>query len=267
MNKRYDVIHHIWNSHDNYLGKNQISLEGFDVARFMSNIFCPGPFYYYIIDSPTLTFDQVSSNTEELFGISPADFSLQRLIENIHPDDIEFVMKCEDIVAYFLKNQVTPDKMLNYKISYCIRQKTINRGYRLFLVQTITLKTTKDGALLKVFGSHSDISHITTFNNHKLSFIGLNGEPSYLEIDVFNNQVLNGYKPFELSRNGDSPGFTDRELEIIRLLASGASTNTIAERLHISRHTVETHRKNILRKSKTKSTTEMIVDCIKSGYI
>lgn len=41
---------------------------------------------------------------------------------------------------------------------------------------------------------------------------------------------------------------TDRQLEIFRLLGEGKGARSIGERLHISVHTVETHRENIKRK-------------------
>lgn len=46
----------------------------------------------------------------------------------------------------------------------------------------------------------------------------------------------------------DGYGLTNREEEIIRLIASGVSTRTIASKLFLSTRTVETHRKNIYRK-------------------
>ena len=42
--------------------------------------------------------------------------------------------------------------------------------------------------------------------------------------------------------------FTDRELEIIDLIAEGFNSLEIGEQLFISKHTVDTHRKNIYRK-------------------
>ena len=135
------------------------------------------------------------------------------------------------------------------------------------MLQTITLKTTEDGALLKVFGSHTDITHITAENNHKLSFIGLDGEPSYLGIDVFGATVLDDYAPFDIKTSKIAFPFTVRELEVLRHLASGLTTGEIAERLFLSFNTVETHRRNIMQKSEAKNTTELIVDCIRKGYI
>jgi DNA-binding NarL/FixJ family response regulator len=41
---------------------------------------------------------------------------------------------------------------------------------------------------------------------------------------------------------------TDRQLEVFRLIGSGQNPHQIAKRLHISVHTVETHRENIKRK-------------------
>jgi len=55
---------------------------------------------------------------------------------------------------------------------------------------------------------------------------------------------------------------TDREREILKLIAKEFSNKEIAEQLFISERTVETHRKNIFRKTKTNS----LVGLIKFAY-
>lgn len=50
---------------------------------------------------------------------------------------------------------------------------------------------------------------------------------------------------------------TSREIEIIKLLVKGLNNPLIAERLFISRNTVEQHRKNINRKLALKSFSEL----------
>jgi DNA-binding NarL/FixJ family response regulator len=50
----------------------------------------------------------------------------------------------------------------------------------------------------------------------------------------------------------------EREIEIIKLLAQGLGTNEIAEKLFISKHTVSTHRKNILNKTGVNNTTQLV---------
>jgi DNA-binding NarL/FixJ family response regulator len=50
---------------------------------------------------------------------------------------------------------------------------------------------------------------------------------------------------------------TDRELEIFRMIAEGLASGTIAERLFISPHTIDTHRENIKRKLNVKTAGEL----------
>ncbi|MEQ8714363.1 MAG: response regulator transcription factor, partial [Cyclobacteriaceae bacterium] len=55
---------------------------------------------------------------------------------------------------------------------------------------------------------------------------------------------------------------TEREREILKLIAKEYTNKDIAESLFISERTVETHRKNIFRKTKTNS----LVGLIKFAY-
>lgn len=65
-----------------------------------------------------------------------------------------------------------------------------------------------------------------------------------------------------LHNDNEKPLLTSRELEIVRLIAKEYSNKQIAEELFISERTVETHRKNILRKTRVGS----IVGLIKYAY-
>ena len=51
---------------------------------------------------------------------------------------------------------------------------------------------------------------------------------------------------------------TDREIEILKLIAQEFSNADIAKQLYISERTVETHRKNIYRKTNTKTIVGLI---------
>lgn len=60
----------------------------------------------------------------------------------------------------------------------------------------------------------------------------------------------------EKKRRADEPAaakLTQREVQIVKLIAMEYSNEKIAKELFISERTVETHRKNIFRKSQTKS--------------
>lgn len=63
------------------------------------------------------------------------------------------------------------------------------------------------------------------------------------------------------------PTLTERELQIINLVANGMSTKMIADQLDISSRTVETHRVNIMKKLDAHNTAQLIKRGIKLGYI
>lgn len=60
------------------------------------------------------------------------------------------------------------------------------------------------------------------------------------------------------TKNNGQPRLTLREMEIIKLLDEGLSSVQMANKLNISENTVETHRRNILRKTATHSATELL---------
>lgn len=62
-------------------------------------------------------------------------------------------------------------------------------------------------------------------------------------------------------------GLTNRENEILTLIASGKSNHEVAETLFISTKTVETHKANILEKLGLKNTAELVKYAIKNNII
>jgi DNA-binding NarL/FixJ family response regulator len=60
---------------------------------------------------------------------------------------------------------------------------------------------------------------------------------------------------------------SEREIEVIKYVAEGYTNNEIANHLHLSAHTVTTHRKNIMAKLGTKNTAGIVIYAIKTGLI
>jgi DNA-binding NarL/FixJ family response regulator len=63
---------------------------------------------------------------------------------------------------------------------------------------------------------------------------------------------------FTITEKETTHKLSEREIEIIKLLAQGLTSFEIAEKLFIAEHTVKTHRKNILRKINAHSTNELV---------
>lgn len=90
----------------------------------------------------------------------------------------------------------------------------------------------------------------------------------------FSNEVasvmMEQYMPQSSRRNGSGlePSvheLTKRETEILRLIAQELTNNEIAERLFISMYTVETHRKNLIRKIGVKNTAGLVKYAMQQG--
>jgi len=82
------------------------------------------------------------------------------------------------------------------------------------------------------------------------------------------------YQCGQLKKKSVTPDFfmtegilSDRQLEILKLVAHGNTSQQIAELLFVSKHTVQWHRKNILAKLKLKSVAEMIQYAYEKGLV
>lgn len=58
-----------------------------------------------------------------------------------------------------------------------------------------------------------------------------------------------------------------REIEIVRLITQELSNEEIAHQLEISKRTVETHRKNILRKTEVKGVVGLVILAFKNKLL
>ena len=65
----------------------------------------------------------------------------------------------------------------------------------------------------------------------------------------------------------ESDRLSDREVEILVAICQGFSTQEIADRLFISKRTVDKHRANILEKSGCKNTASLVVYAIRHGLV
>ena len=71
----------------------------------------------------------------------------------------------------------------------------------------------------------------------------------------------------EEEENCEPTNLSPREYEVLSLITKGFKTNQIAETLFLSVHTVNSHRKNILRKLNLKSPAELIVYALETGLV
>jgi DNA-binding CsgD family transcriptional regulator len=225
-----------------------------EVHKKLLKFFQVGDQYHFIFNCACSQMEFVHEDIISILGYQPEEFSIHFMLDLIHPQDINNFVNFENTVTQFFI-QLPPEKTLKYKVRYNFRMRKKNGDYIQILHQVITIQTDDNGAVIRTLGIHTDISHLKKTNDMSLSFIGLEGEPSYHDVEVLT--VLNPTKEI-LSR---------REKEILQLIIQGHKSHAIAALLCISKHTVDSHRKNILKKTKCQNLSELISKSFKNGWV
>ena len=231
---------------------------GLEILDQVASLFSAGNFYYYLLNFESLKFDLVHEGTQEVLGIAPEEFTLESGMELMHPDDLSHLYEKEAVSIDFLYTKIPAEDIPCYKVAYLLRMRHANGFYKTILHQAKALKISEDGKIQLVLGIHTDVTDLNIPFNHNVSFKGYH-KPSYYA--TYHNGL------FTLGENTFKNRFTKREKEIIQHISLGHKFKEIADKLYVSPHTINTHKKNILLKSDCKSMPEVIARCIREGII
>lgn len=116
-----------------------------------------------------------------------------------------------------------------------------------YYVETMLEKGAK-GYLLKNASSNEIIEAIHSVYDDEI----------FLSKEISDNLKKNATQPISLSR---------REIEVLKLIATGLTNKEIAEKLFISPLTVDSHRKNLITKLDVRNTASLIKKAADDGYI
>jgi len=129
-------------------------------------------------------------------------------------------------------------------------------------IKILALSMSGQGDLVNQMIDDSDISGYVLKNIGKQELIKALEKISKGGI-YFSEEVLQEMtKASEMKKNNEEVNLTGREIEIIRLIEKELTNKQIAENLFLSERTIETHRKNIFRKTDTSS----VIGLIKYAY-
>lgn len=259
MKPNVDFLHAVWNSSKENISKKEVALEGLNLDELTNTLFTNGPFYYFVVDFSDMKINYMSPSVKEIHGLNPEDVIFQDILNKTHPDDMSFVARAEATAWDIVLNKIGRSANKKYKMSYCFRLRTKDGSYQLIHHQCIILTTDEEGNVRKTLNIHTNINHLTTQNNYKVSAIGMFGEPSYIDIPLIAGE--------EKFLQNQQLLFTKRETQLIRLMAAGLTSAAIADELFISIHTVNSHRKKIIQKSGCKNVVQLVIKCVAEGII
>lgn len=202
--------------------------------------------FFFIADLILMEIFFTSSRSFQLIGVKPADVDPACFLDATHPEDLsrhshgrtKMFSLAHDL---YVAEQGNVLYSTNFKVRNHLGEFA-NLCFQLYLFYSEV--PYKSVFLLTV------ITNIEFFENKNKGF------HFYVGTDFSNFR----YPDRELLNMGFS--FTAREFEIIMLIKSGLNSEQIAEKLFLSVHTVNTHRRNILAKSDKKTMSDLIYDLL-----
>ncbi|WP_234110854.1 response regulator transcription factor [Chryseobacterium sp. R2A-55] len=256
MSKNQHLLIKVWNTHPGFLKSESQVYRSPSIDKIMAEIFSVGEYYHYTIHLPDSSLSNHHPNLGKMHGFEAPPQNLGDIIELVHPDDINFVQEAELMTVEKMK-EIGFEHMMHLKSSYCFRMRMASGAYEMFHHQSIPTVRSEEGEFLEAVNIHTHIHHLAPKNNYHVVVSGIGERNDFHKMQWPPNLELHS-KPHGLSR---------RETEIIALLAKGFNTMQISERLCISIHTVRTHRKNILQKTKCRNSSELIGKAFEGGYL
>lgn len=234
-----------------------------DLIR-MASLFTPGDFYFYIVNFYDLRMEYVYPNVERILGVKPAEFDVKALLSCLPEAEVQAMQRKEAVASDFLFHHIEAAEIPNYKVLYCFKAR-VGGQLKTIMHQATALSVSNSGRVEHVLGIHTDVSHMNQIDTSRLSLVAMKGGPSYYNLDVSQGRFdhrLQSPPPQPLIQE-----LTQRELEVLKLLARGFEANDIARALHVSPETIRTHRKNMLRKSDCHNTAELVAQCMVAGLL
>jgi len=193
----------------------------------------------------------VSKGSQDIIGVDPDKVNLSTVFSAIHPDD--------------------------YQRHSLARAKVIEKGYELSMEQKgISIHSTNSRVkhtaghyvqlFFQVYSFYTELPDKTVFALVLLTEVttllsGIHGHHYYVGDDL----TMFRYPDADLMNVGHI--FSEREFEIIKLIAAGMGSEQIADKLFISVNTVETHRRNILKKTNKATTHDLIIEMQERGML
>jgi DNA-binding CsgD family transcriptional regulator len=207
--------------------------------------------FFYIGDLILFNIIYTSKRSLDMLGIEPAALTGMNYFQGVHPDEINRHSLGRFILLKLAHELYSKEQ--GYRLfSADYRMKNAEGNYSNYLMQFYIYYSTipyKSVFTIKVQ------TNIDKFKHHK------NGYHHYLGEDLSYFR----YPDVDLLMKGAV--FSRREFDIIHLLEKGLSSEQIAETLFLSPNTVNTHRRNILRKSGKMNMAELIHDLKEQGLL
>lgn len=203
--------------------------------------------FFFINDFKEGFNTYVHPNVETITGYPIENFREFDFTFSItHADDFEFVNEISKRgikISQDHRSELQEDPFFG-SFSVDFRLKCKNGNYIRVNRHSCCFRTDNQGNIVYGLALFTDISHLKKRDHITFSWFG---KP---ELSLYFDDLVKSYN--------NILNITNREKDVLALLASGDTAAKIAKKLSLSVHTVISHRKNLLHKTGTKNTAELI---------
>lgn len=206
--------------------------------------------FFYVADLLKLQLLFVSNGSKNLIGVDPDEFNLYTFYSRTHPDEQARYNIARSKLIQMGPNQINKKEFSIYSTHFSIMNATGN--YFNLLFQGCLFSSEIPIKSVYVILVFTDISK---FSLRKTSYHYYTGA----DLTLFR------YPDNALLKIGYS--FSDREFEILQLIAAGMESLEIADKLFLSVNTINTHRRNMLKKTKKLSTHDIVIELQEKGIL
>jgi len=209
-----------------------------------------GPFsclqnqFFHLALFPDFKLDYLSPSVKTVLGYESKEINQRLLYQLIHKEDCALIYLATKKMIELMAGHLSEMTPLKTVFSLTFRMYRKDGSVVRLLNHDCIYKKSEDSTSWKGLSVCTDITNVSPSTKVEMGIMNY-GDPIDLR---FPDEELKNLANF----------FTPREREILCLLVAGKNSVEIGERLCISRHTVDTHRRHMLAKSHLCNTAELV---------
>ena len=213
--------------------------------------FTVAPYFWLIPNQENMTLIAASADIHLLTPYTKEEWITKDSffwMSQIHPDDQGFLGAAISM-AVKVQETMSEEKADSVRLNIYCRMLNAESKYRWVLIQFPKKYFNNKGQIVSTLILTTDLSHLEMELKCMMTLI----DPSNNKFNFFSASIEK-----ESFLQLDLPSISKREHEILLLMTKGLNSPEISEKLYISYHTVENHKRNLRRKTKTKTSAELI---------
>jgi len=207
--------------------------------------------YFFVGDLFQARILFTSKRSMDIIGIDPNELNPYHNIEAAHPDEVHRNTRGWSKLIQ-TGTELLAAKSGSSLLSVNMKLRNPKGDYREILFQCYLFYRAMPYETVYLLQVHTDIDSIKKRKHGYHYYSG--------------NDLLNFRFPDDRLLLMGNP-YSTRELEVIKLIYQGLSSEQIAEKIFISTNTVNTHRRNILHKTGKSHITDLILELKENGML